>query len=203
MESSLTISSSAVFNKVLLFVLREADGIFRRMLNLPVDTTTAAAAAGAAGGPGGKGAAAAGSKGAAAAGGGKGGGARLLMGVEVKAAPRWRKVENLVKSYLGNSLHLLSQMTEPAMVSFTLRRLRASAAFLAPFEKINRKMLKQALVVFGSAENAPRVQVRAMGGGGGGSHSIVGAHDLEKEILGGQETLRVEGTGNWCLLEDG
>ena len=80
--------------------------------------------------------------------------------------PKWRKVGGLVKSYLGNSLHLASQMTEPAMLAFTLRRLRASAAFLAPFAKIQRRLLKLALTVFGGPEQAPRMQailyVRAM-----------------------------------------
>jgi len=71
-----------------------------------------------------------------------------------------------VRSYLGNTLHLLGNMTEPAMLAFMLRRLRASAPMLAPFAKIQRRLLKLALQLFGSAENAPRLQV---GGGWGGA----------------------------------
>ncbi len=68
-------------------------------------------------------------------------------------------MEPLVKSYIGNSLHLLGQMTEGAMLAFVLRRLRASTAMLAPFQKLQRRLLKLALQLFGSADNAPRVQV--------------------------------------------
>ena len=49
-------------------------------------------------------------------------------------------------------------MTEGVTLAFALRRLRASVPLLAPFDKLQRKFLKQALGVFGSAENAPRVQ---------------------------------------------
>jgi nucleolar complex protein 2 len=158
LDTTLRISSSAVFNRVLLFMLREADGLFRRMLGLPLDAATAAPAAGP--GPSSTSQQQQGAKGGAASGKGA-----LLLGPQVSKAPRWRKVEGLVKSYLGNTLHLLGQMTEPAMLAFLLRRLRASAAFLGPFDKIQRKLLKAALQVFGTAEHAPRVQVRMRGGG--------------------------------------
>lgn len=69
------------------------------------------------------------------------------------------QVGPLVRSYLGNTLHLLSNVTEAAMLAFVLRRLRASAAMLAPFAKIQRRLLKLALQLFSSAQNAPRLQV--------------------------------------------
>lgn len=68
MTSTLTISSGAVFNKVMLFMLKEADGIFRRMLGLQADTSSAAA--------GGSGAGTSG----------------VLLSEQVTKAPRWRKV---------------------------------------------------------------------------------------------------------------
>ena len=46
------------------------------------------------------------------------------------------------------------------MQTFILRRVRASTVLLAPYEKLQRKLLKAALGLFGSADNAPRVQVR-------------------------------------------
>ncbi len=70
--------------------------------------------------------------------------------------------QDLIKSYLGNSIHLLGQMTEAAMLSFALRRLRASVVFLAPFERLQKKLLKLALTLFGSADNTPRVQAVLM-----------------------------------------
>ena len=57
-------------------------------------------------------------------------------------------------------------LTDGGMRTFILRRLRASVLFLAPYEKLQRRLLKAALGLFGSAEDAPRVQaillVRAM-----------------------------------------
>ncbi|KIY92006.1 hypothetical protein MNEG_15957, partial [Monoraphidium neglectum] len=166
LDAGLRLSSGAAFNRLLLFVLREADGIFRRML-LPQDATAAAAApAATANGvkKGGKG-----SKKAA-----KGAQEgqqqqqeqqqeqqkerRLDTTAEVLKSPRWKKVAVLVKSYLGNTLHLLTASAEAAMLAFVLRRLRASAPLLGPFAKIQRRTLRAALGVFGSADNAPRVQ---------------------------------------------
>lgn len=42
-------------------------------------------------------------------------------------------------------------MTDVGMQAFILRRLRASAVFLRPFEKLTRKLLKAALGLFGLA----------------------------------------------------
>ena len=50
-------------------------------------------------------------------------------------------------------------MTNASMQAFILRRLRPSAVFLRPFEKLTRKLLKAALQLFGTAEDrAVRVQ---------------------------------------------
>jgi nucleolar complex protein 2 len=83
-----------------------------------------------------------------------------------------------MKSYLGNSIHLLSSMTQPAMTAFTLRRLRASAPFLGPFNHLAKKLMRLGLKLYGSEEPGPRLQVgsrnrfvRALSqvsGGGGG-----------------------------------
>ena len=49
-------------------------------------------------------------------------------------------------------------MTDSAMLTFTLRRLRASVVLLAPFAKLQRKFLRQVLTIFGGADKAPRLQ---------------------------------------------
>ena len=54
----------------------------------------------------------------------------------------WKKYGNLVKLYLGNSLHVLNQMTDEEMISFTLKRLKPSAVFLAAFPVLLRKFMK-------------------------------------------------------------
>eukprot|EP00887_Chlorella_sp_A99_P000978 scaffold5.g978.t1 len=119
-DETMRIASSAVFNRVMLFVLKEADAIFRGLLGLGPGAAPAALA----------------------------------------RAPRWRKAEPLIKSYLGNTLHLLGAMTDSAMLAFILRRVRASTVFLAPYEKLQRRYLKASLQLFGSADDAPRVQAR-------------------------------------------
>lgn len=65
-----------------------------------------------------------------------------------------------MKSYIGNSIHLLSSMSQPAMTAYVLRRLRASAAFLGPMPHLTRKLLRMALKLFGAEEPGPRLQVR-------------------------------------------
>lgn len=49
-------------------------------------------------------------------------------------------------------------MTDSAMLTFTLRRLRASVVLLAPFQKLQKKFLRQVLTIFGGADKAPRLQ---------------------------------------------
>jgi nucleolar complex protein 2 len=70
-EATLRLGSSAVYNKLMLFVLREADDIFKRMLGIENEENFEAVALG--------------------------------------KLPRWKKVEPLVKSYIGNTLHLLGK----------------------------------------------------------------------------------------------
>jgi nucleolar complex protein 2 len=70
-EATLRLGSSAVYNKLMLFVLREADGIFKRILGIENEENFEAVALG--------------------------------------KLPRWKKVEPLVKSYIGNTLHLLGK----------------------------------------------------------------------------------------------
>lgn len=88
MSSTLSITSGAVFNKVLLFMLKEADGIFRRMLGLQQDSSTAAA--GAAEGP--------------AAAGGSATKPSVLLAEQVTKAQRWRKVSRQDTARHGTAL---------------------------------------------------------------------------------------------------
>lgn len=98
--------SSSVFNKIMLFVLTEMDGILRGLLKLPPS-----------------------------------GGKKETM-TNVMGTKQWKKYNHLVKSYLGNALHVLNQMTDTEMISFTLRRLRYSSIFLAAFPSLLRKYIK-------------------------------------------------------------
>ncbi len=71
-HETMKISSSAVFNKLMLFVLKEGHQIFLRMLSLDELTTVTAR--------------------------------------DVQRSKRMKKVEGLLKSFLGNSLHLLGEL---------------------------------------------------------------------------------------------
>ena len=59
----------------------------------------------------------------------------------------WKNYNHLVKSYLGNALHVLNQMTDTEMISFTLRRLKYSSIFLAAFPSLLRKYIKVCIVL--------------------------------------------------------
>lgn len=115
-ESSLKFStmSSSVFNKVMLFVLSEMDGVLRHWFQLPSV------------------------------------GGKKEKIIELMSTKRWKSYNHLVKSYLGNSLHVLNQMTDTEMISFTLRRIRCSAVFLAAFPSLLRKYVKVALHFWGT-----------------------------------------------------
>lgn len=70
-EESLELVSSAVYNRIMLFMLQKADGIFRKALNMENTDET----------------------------------------IDLKAKSRWPKVEPFVKSFLGNTLHLLGMLS--------------------------------------------------------------------------------------------
>ncbi|KAL2557161.1 Nucleolar complex protein 2-like protein [Forsythia ovata] len=113
-----SVMSSSVFNKIMLFVLTEMDGILRGLLRLPSS----------------------------------GGKKETIM--DLMTTRPWKNYNNLVKSYLGNALHVLNQMTDSEMISFTLRKLRNSSVFLAAFPALLRKYIKVALHFWGTGGGA-------------------------------------------------
>lgn len=116
--SKLSVMPSNVFNKIMLFVLNEMDGVLRGLLKLPSS----------------------------------GGKKETVLDV-VNTRP-WKNHNHLVKSYLGNALHVLNQMTDTEMISFTLKRLRYSTIFLAPFPSLLRKYIKVGLHFWGTGGGA-------------------------------------------------
>ncbi|KAJ7191601.1 hypothetical protein O6H91_Y523000 [Diphasiastrum complanatum] len=77
-----------------------------------------------------------------------------LIAQDLPKNVKWKKVEPLVRSYLGNALHILNQMTDNQMIAFTLRRLKASIVFIGAFTRLARKYLKATLHFWGSGEGA-------------------------------------------------
>eukprot|EP00854_Cymbomonas_tetramitiformis_P003913 gene3913-4876_t len=124
LDSEYNIASSNVFNKLMLFVLREIDGIFRSILGMAGKDPA------------------------------------LTSNVSLEKRPRWKKVEPLLKSYLGNTLHIAGQMTDDSMIAFTLRRLGASADLMEPFDRLTRKILRMALGVFAGGDSVDNARLR-------------------------------------------
>ncbi|CAK9166685.1 unnamed protein product [Ilex paraguariensis] len=116
--TKLSIMSSSVFNKIMLFVLNEMDGILRGLVKLPPS-----------------------------------GGKKELI-IDLMRTKQWKSYNHLVKSYLGNALHVLNQMTDAEMISFTIRRLRYSSVFLAAFPSLLRKYIKVVLHFWGTGGGA-------------------------------------------------
>lgn len=117
-EAKFSIMSSSVFNKIMLFVLSEMDGILRALLKLPPS-----------------------------------GGKKETI-TDLMSTRQWKNYSHLVKSYLGNALHVLNQMTDTEMVSFTLRRLRYSSILLATFPSLLRRYIKVLLHFWGTGGGA-------------------------------------------------
>ncbi|XP_047165075.1 nucleolar complex-associated protein 2 [Vigna umbellata] len=116
--AKLSVMSSTVFNKIMLTVLTEMDGILRKLFKLPAS------------------------------------GGKKENITDLMATKHWNNYGHLVKSYLGNALHVLNQMTDTEMISFTLRRLKYSLLFLAAVPSLLRKYIKVVLHFWGTGGGA-------------------------------------------------
>ena len=95
---------------------------------------------------------------------------RGLLGVESRdeetndaafkphANARWKKVQPLAKSYIGNTLHLLGNLTDPEMTAMVISQLKIVTPFMATFERLTKRVTRSALHCFGSGEPSVRVQ---------------------------------------------
>jgi len=71
---------------------------------------------------------------------------------------RWKKVQPLAKSYIGNTLHLLGNLTDPEMTAMVIRQLKIVTPFMVTFERLTKRVTRSALHCFGSGEPSVRVQ---------------------------------------------
>lgn len=67
--------------------------------------------------------------------------------MNMRNAKKWQTIEPLIKSYLRNSLDLLSQLTDNQILTFVLTRLRTSAVFFSAYPSTSRRLLKVLLFV--------------------------------------------------------
>lgn len=64
---------------------------------------------------------------------------------ELMLSKSWKRHGNLMRIYLANALHMITEMTDEQMIAFTIHRVRASAVFLAAFPSLLRKYVKALL----------------------------------------------------------
>ncbi|CAD6340297.1 unnamed protein product [Miscanthus lutarioriparius] len=64
---------------------------------------------------------------------------------ELMLSKPWKRHGNLMRIYLANALHMITEMTDEQMIAFTIHRIRASAVFLAAFPSLLRKYVKALL----------------------------------------------------------
>lgn len=133
-DESLKLASSAVYNNILLFMLGKADGIFRKALGMTGGVASESET----------------EDGESAAG--------MSPSEDPTKRERYSKYAPFIRSYLGNTLHLLDKVTDPSMQGYILKRLRHSVPFLKDFDKIRRKFIAISLKIFSSGEDEPRVQ---------------------------------------------
>ena len=133
-DDSMRLASSAVYNNILLFMLGKADGIFRKALGMSAGLAPGSEK----------------EDGESATG--------MTVSEDPTKRERYSKYAPFIRSYLGNTLHLLDKMTDPSMQGYILKRLRHSVPFLKDFDKIRRKFIAVSLKIFSSDEDEPRVQ---------------------------------------------
>ncbi|XP_058774847.1 nucleolar complex-associated protein 2-like [Vicia villosa] len=81
-------------------------------------------------------------------------GGRKQMVTDLMTTKQWRIYGHIVKSYLGNAFHILNQMNDSHMISFTLHRLKYSSVLLAAFPSLPRKYIKVYLHFWGTGGGA-------------------------------------------------
>ncbi|KQJ85696.1 nucleolar complex protein 2 homolog [Brachypodium distachyon] len=65
---------------------------------------------------------------------------------------KWQAIEPLIKSYLWNSLDLLSQLTDNQMLTFVVTQLRPSAVFFSAYPSTSGKLLKILIRLWASGD---------------------------------------------------
>ncbi|CAM0948638.1 unnamed protein product [Alopecurus aequalis] len=62
--------------------------------------------------------------------------------MNLRNGQKWQDVEPLIKSYLRNSLDLLSQLTDNQILTYVLTQLRTSAVYFSAYPSTSRRLLK-------------------------------------------------------------
>uniref|UniRef100_A0ACD5U6A0 Uncharacterized protein n=1 Tax=Avena sativa TaxID=4498 RepID=A0ACD5U6A0_AVESA len=73
---------------------------------------------------------------------------------ELMVTTPWKRHGNLMRVYLSNALHMITEMTDEQMIAFTIHRVRASAVFLSAFPSLLRKYVKALLYTWARGRGA-------------------------------------------------
>ncbi|PNT67639.1 hypothetical protein BRADI_3g29890v3 [Brachypodium distachyon] len=73
---------------------------------------------------------------------------------ELMLTKTWKRHGSLMRVYLVNALHMITEMTDEQMIAFTIHRVRASAVFLAAFPSLLRKYVKALLYTWARGRGA-------------------------------------------------
>uniref|UniRef100_A0A452YI81 Nucleolar complex protein 2-like protein n=1 Tax=Aegilops tauschii subsp. strangulata TaxID=200361 RepID=A0A452YI81_AEGTS len=73
---------------------------------------------------------------------------------ELMMTNSWKRNGNLMRVYLVNAFHMITEMTDDQMIAFTILRVRASAVFLAAFPSLLRKYVKTLLYTWARGRGA-------------------------------------------------
>nr|AQX44083.1 nucleolar complex protein 2-like protein [Dendrobium officinale] len=74
--------------------------------------------------------------------------------LDLMTTKAWKAHGSLMRLYLGNALQILNEMTDEQMISFTLKRIKASAVFLGAFPVLLRKYIRVVLHTWGTGTGA-------------------------------------------------
>lgn len=74
-----------------------------------------------------------------------------------KLTPTSKQVKPMVKSYIGNIVHFLDQMTEPKMLTFVLKYIQSLVPFFSVFPKIAKRFIKILTNIWSTSEQTPKI----------------------------------------------
>ncbi|CAI0411671.1 unnamed protein product, partial [Linum tenue] len=107
--------------KIMIFVLHEANDVFRKILGVSNSTEK-----------------------------------KVIL--ELINSATWKKVKPLIKLYLRSTMFLLNEVTDSEILTFVIKRLRASMIFYAAFPSLLQRLIKISFHLWATSKGALSVQ---------------------------------------------
>lgn len=74
--------------------------------------------------------------------------------ISLEKLPGWKKLNKIVQSYVGNTIHFLGNVSEPKMARFVVSKLIRSSKYISALPKLSSKLLKILLKIWYSSEDS-------------------------------------------------